>query len=55
MIVAAKTLALTAFDLLTTPALVAEATATYRNQLPSGWTYRPLVGNRKPPLDYRQK
>ena len=55
MMVAAKTLALTAVDLMTNPALVAEATAAYRKQLPPGWTYRPLVGDRKPPLDYRRK
>ena len=54
MIVAAKTLAMTAVDLLTTPKLVEEATAAYRKQLPPGWTYRALVGNRKPPLDYRK-
>ncbi len=54
MMVAAKTLALTAVDLLTTPSLVEEATAAYRKQLPPGWTYRALVGDRKPPLDYRK-
>ena len=54
MIVATKTLALTAVDLLTTPRLVEEATAAYRKQLPPGWTYRALVGDRKPPLDYRK-
>jgi aminobenzoyl-glutamate utilization protein B len=53
--VAAKTLALTAVDLMTTPALVEEARAAYRKQLPPNWTYRPLVGDRKPPLDYRGK
>ena len=55
MMVAAKTLAMTAVDLMTDPALVADATAAYRKQLPPGWTYRPLVGDRKPPLDYRDK
>ena len=55
MTVAAKTLALTAVDLMTTPTMVAEATAAYRKQLPPGWTYRALVGDRKPPLDYRNK
>jgi aminobenzoyl-glutamate utilization protein B len=55
MIVAAKTLALTAVDLMTNPKTVAEATAAYRKQLPPGWTYRALVGDRKPPLDYRIK
>jgi aminobenzoyl-glutamate utilization protein B len=55
MLVAAKTLAMTAVDLFTTPTLVADATAAYKKQLPPGWTYRPLVGDRKPPLDYRKR
>ena len=55
MMVASKTLALTAVDLLTNPKLVAEATEAYRRQLPPGWVYRSLVGDRKPPLDYREK
>ena len=55
MMVAAKTLALTAVDLMTNPTLIADATAAYRKQLPPGWTYRSLVGDRKPPLDYRNK
>jgi aminobenzoyl-glutamate utilization protein B len=55
MMVAAKTLAMTAVDLMTDPKLVAEATAAYRRQLPPGWTYRALVGDRKPPLDYRDR
>lgn len=55
MMVAAQTLAMTAVDLMTNPALVREAAAAYRTQLPPGWRYRPLVGDRKPPLDYRGK
>jgi aminobenzoyl-glutamate utilization protein B len=55
MIVAAKTLALTAVDLFTTPPLIEEAKAAYRKQLPPGWKYQPLLGDRKPPLDYRKK
>jgi aminobenzoyl-glutamate utilization protein B len=55
MLVAAKTIALTAVDLFTTPALIEEAKAGYKKQLPSGWTYRPLLGDRTPPLDYRKK
>jgi aminobenzoyl-glutamate utilization protein B len=55
MMVAAKTLALTAVDLLTNPQLVADATAAYKKQIPPGWTYKSLVGNRTPPLDYRDK
>ena len=55
MMVAASTLALTAVDLFTTPALIAEAKAAYRKQLPPGWSYKALVGDRKPPLDYRKE
>jgi aminobenzoyl-glutamate utilization protein B len=55
MMVAAKTLAMTAVDLLTTPKLIAEATSAYKAQLPPGWVYKSLVGDRKPPLDYRDK
>jgi aminobenzoyl-glutamate utilization protein B len=55
MAVAARTLALTAVDLMTNPKMVADAAAAYRAQLPPGWSYRPLVGDRMPPLDYRKK
>ena len=55
MMVAAKTLASTAVDLFTTPALVENARAAYRKQLPPGWSYQPLLGDREPPLDYRKK
>jgi aminobenzoyl-glutamate utilization protein B len=55
MMIAAKTLAMTAVDLMTNPKLVADATAAFKQQVPAGWTYRSLVGDRKPPLDYRDK
>ncbi|MDZ7778832.1 MAG: amidohydrolase [Gemmatimonadota bacterium] len=54
MIVAAKTLALTAADLLTDPALLDRARAEHRERLPDDWTYEPLLGDRDPPLDYRE-
>lgn len=53
MVVAAKTLAMTAVDLLTTPALIERASAEYQERIPPGWTYEPLLGDRDPPLDYR--
>jgi aminobenzoyl-glutamate utilization protein B len=53
MVVAAKTLAMTAVDLLTDQGLIERATGEYRERLPAGWTYEPLLGNRPPPLDYR--
>lgn len=53
MVVAAKALAMTAVDLLTDPTLIERATAEYRERLPEGWTYQPLLGDRPPPLDYQ--
>jgi aminobenzoyl-glutamate utilization protein B len=54
MHVASKTLAMTAVDLFTDPSLLAEATAAYGRQIPKGFVYRPLLGDRPPPLDYRR-
>lgn len=54
MMVAAKTLALTAMDLFLDPKLVAAAQAEYRKRVGPNFTYVPLVGNRAPPLDYRK-
>ena len=53
MIVAAKTLAMTAIDLFTRPDLVAAAHAEHADRIPEGWVYEPLLGDRDPPLDYR--
>lgn len=53
MVVAAKTLAMTAVDLLTDRGLIERAAGEYRDRLPAGWTYEPLLGDRPPPLDYR--
>ncbi|MYC59334.1 MAG: amidohydrolase [Gammaproteobacteria bacterium] len=53
MIVAAKTLAMTAMDLFTHPELVEAAQAEHAERLPDNWRYEPLVGDRAPPLDYR--
>jgi aminobenzoyl-glutamate utilization protein B len=55
MMVAAKTLALTAIDLFTDPALIAAARAEHTKKVGADFTYTPLVGNRPPPLDYRKK
>ncbi|MFQ5537588.1 MAG: amidohydrolase [Gemmatimonadota bacterium] len=54
MIVAAKTLAMTAVDLFTKPELVAAAKEEHRKRIPEGWVYEPLLGDRDPPLDYRK-
>ena len=53
MVVAAKTLAMTALDLFTDPELVAAAKAEHAERIPDGWSYEPLLGDRDPPLDYR--
>jgi aminobenzoyl-glutamate utilization protein B len=53
MINAAKTLAMSVQDLMTTPALVAAARAEFDRKRGSGFVYAPLIGDRKPPLDYR--
>lgn len=53
MIVAAKTLAMTAIDLFTRPDLIAAAAAEHSDRIPDGWVYEPLLGDREPPLDYR--
>ncbi len=53
MVVAAKTLAMTAIDLFTRPDLVEAAKAEHASRIPEGWVYEPLLGDRDPPLDYR--
>jgi aminobenzoyl-glutamate utilization protein B len=55
MMVAAKTLALTAIDLFEDPQAIAAATAEYRKRVGPNFTYKALVGNRPPPLDYRKR
>ena len=50
---AAKILALTAIDLYEDPAKIAAARAEWESRKPKGYEYRALLGDRKPPLDYR--
>ena len=54
MIVAAKTLAMTAVDLFTDPALLEAARAEYLERVGPDFEYVALVGDRDPPLDYRR-
>ncbi len=54
LVVAAKTLAMTAVDLFTNPALVAEAKTEHERRVGPDFVYKPLVGDRAPPLDYRK-
>jgi aminobenzoyl-glutamate utilization protein B len=53
MVLAAKTLATTAWDLFSNPDLIAQAKAEFRQRM-EGRTYQPLIGkDLAPPLDYR--
>ena len=52
MMVAAKTMALTAIDLFTNPALLAAAQTELKTDVGS-YVYKPLLGDRKPALNYR--
>ena len=53
MIVADKTLARTAVALFQDPATLAAARQELEHQRDEDFVYRPLLGDRKPPLDYR--
>ena len=54
MIVAAKTLAMTAADLFTDPELLAAAKAEHTRRVGPDFVYESLLGDRDPPLDYRE-
>lgn len=54
MLVAAKTLALTALDLYKTPALIEKAHAEWLQKRGADFKYEALLGDRKPALDYRK-
>ena len=54
MTVAAKTMALTAMDLMQQPDLLARARAELLEQRGEGFEYQALLGDREPPLDYRE-
>jgi aminobenzoyl-glutamate utilization protein B len=54
MIVAAKTLTLTAIDLFEDPEIVARAKREWERRVGPGFSYQSLVGDRPPPLDYRK-
>ena len=51
---AAKTMAASAVELLTNPALVRQARAEFDRRRGPGFKYVPLLGDRKPALDYRK-
>jgi aminobenzoyl-glutamate utilization protein B len=52
MLVAAKTMALTAIDLFTKPALIEQSKAEFQ-KMKGDYKYEALLGNRKPALNYR--
>ncbi len=52
MMVAAKTMALTAIDLFTNPALITKAKVEFKDQI-GNYRYKALLGDRKPALNYR--
>ena len=54
MIVAAKTLALTAIDIYKEPTLLDEVKSEFNERRGPDFKYEALLGNRKPALDYRK-
>lgn len=52
MMIAAKTMALTAIDLFTNPEIIAKALQEFK-MAKGNYKYVPLLGNRKPALNYR--
>ncbi|WP_312162532.1 amidohydrolase [Phenylobacterium sp.] len=52
--VAAKTLSITGAELLSNPELIEQAKAELKQRQGSDFTYKSMVGDRKPPLDYRK-
>lgn len=51
---AAKTLASTAIELYENPDLINQAKKEHETNIGVNFNYKPLLGNRKPPLDYRK-
>ncbi len=54
MIVAAKTITLTAIDIFENPQIATEAHQEWERRVGPGFEYESLVGDRPPPLDYRK-
>lgn len=54
MIVAAKTVALTALDIFNNPSVCEDAKAELLQRRGKNFVYEALLGDRKPPLDYRK-
>ena len=54
MLVATKTLTLTAIDLFSEPRILREAKADYQRRIGPDFVYKALLGDRPPALDYRK-
>lgn len=54
MMIAAKTMALAAVDLYSTPTIIEEATKEFRKKRGENFKYEALIGDRAPALDYRK-
>jgi aminobenzoyl-glutamate utilization protein B len=55
MMIAAKTIALSAYDLFNSPATLQAAKAELKNRQGPSFKYEAILGNRAPALDYRKK
>ncbi len=53
MLVAARTLAHTAISIFQNPAVINAARDEWQNRRGADFDYVPLLGDRQPPLDYR--
>jgi aminobenzoyl-glutamate utilization protein B len=54
MLNAAKTISMTAIDLFNNPTILDQAKQELNKKVGEGFQYRSLIGDRKPPLDYRK-
>ena len=54
MMVAAKTLTLTAIDIFNDPSVCGKAKEELLRRRGKDFKYEPLLGDREPPLDYRK-
>lgn len=54
MLVAAKSMAMTAIDLVNDPSIISRAKSELEAVRGADFKYKPLIGDRKPPLDYRK-
>ncbi|NJB34990.1 amidohydrolase [Croceivirga sp. JEA036] len=53
MMIAAKTISLTALELFNSPEIITKAKNEFKEKRGNNFVYKPLLGNRPPALDYR--